>query len=74
MRHKALNPVFLLITGLLLLLLPQWLHRSYLQSPEELAQNAGMAIEKKFERLNTGLLAMDSLLQHGNTEPIVGFF
>lgn len=74
MRRKALNPVFLLFTGLLLVLLPQWLYQRLLQSPEDLAQNAGMAIEKKWQRLNTSLLAMDSLLPKGHTEALVDFF
>lgn len=74
MMRKALNPVFLVITGLFLLLLPQWLYVRFLQSPEELALKAGQAIENKFGQLNAALIAIDSVLPNGNTEELVQFF
>jgi len=74
MTRKALNPVFLLLTGLFLMVLPQVLHLSFLQSPDDLAEKAGIAIEKKFGRLNAALSSMDSVLTKGTTETLVRFF
>ncbi len=74
MTRKVLNPVFLFITGLFLVFFPQWLSHQGQQSPEELAQRAGQAIEKKFERFNTALANMDSLLPKGKIASLLRFF
>jgi two-component system, NtrC family, nitrogen regulation sensor histidine kinase NtrY len=74
MMHKALKPLFLAVTGLLLVLLSHWLYRLYEQTPEQLAEQCGKAMEKKFLQMEQALSGMDSMLVRGDVGALIEYY
>ncbi|MCU0360394.1 MAG: HAMP domain-containing histidine kinase [Bacteroidia bacterium] len=74
MMHKALKPLFLAVTGLLLVLLSHWLYRVYEQTPEQLAERCGKAMEKKFMHMEQALSGMDTVLFRGDLGVLIAYY